>query len=74
MMNGSLFGVAPFTELIGFDLGNIVIRRTGGRYGRGLPILVSSKPPGTDFWPLVDFAALVTRFFSVIAGSFAIMT
>ena len=72
--NGSLFGVAPFTELIGFDLGSAAAHRTGGWYWQGLPVPVSAKPPGTDFRPLVDFAALVTRFSSVIAGPFAIMT
>ena len=73
-MNGSLFGVESFTELIGFDLGNLAAHSTGGWYGRGLPIPVSAKPSRTDFDPLVDFAALVTRFSSVIAGPFAIKT
>ena len=72
--NGSPFGVDPFTKLIGFDLRKATAHGTGGRYGRGLPIPVSSRPPGTDFRPLVDFAALVMRFSSVIAGPFAIMT
>ena len=58
--NDSLFGVAPFTELIGFDLGKATAPRTGRRYGRGLPVPVSAKPSGTDFRHLVDFAALVT--------------
>ncbi len=47
--NGSLFGVAPFTELIGFDLGSAAAHRTGGRYSRGLPVPVPTKLPGTDF-------------------------
>jgi hypothetical protein len=67
------FGFAPFTELIGFDLGSAAAHRTGGWYGRGLTVLVPAKPPGTDFWPLVDFVALVMRFSSVIADPFTIM-
>jgi hypothetical protein len=63
-----------FIELIGFDFRNAAARSTGGRYGRGLPVLVSAKVPGTDFQRLVNFAALVTLFSSVIAGPFSIMT
>ena len=33
--NGSLSGVALFTELIGFDLGKAAAPHTGGQYGRG---------------------------------------
>jgi hypothetical protein len=68
--NGSLFGIESFTKLIGFDLGNAATRSMGRRYGWGLPVLVSAKPSATSFWSLVNFAALVTRFSSVIAGPF----
>ena len=68
--NGSLFHRAPFTKLIGLDIGNATARSMGGRYGWGLPVPMSAKPSGTDFYPLVDFAALVTRFSSVILGPF----
>ena len=61
--NGSLFGVGSFTELIGFDLGNAAARSTGGRYGRGLPVSVFAKPPGTDFRPLVDFCCTCDEIF-----------
>ncbi len=72
--NGSLFGVGSFTELIGFDLGKAAAHSTGAWYGWGLPVPMLAKLPGTDFQPLVDFATLVTRFSSVIAGPFSIKT
>ena len=72
--NGSLFGVDPFTKLIGFDLRKATAHGTGGRYGRGLPVPVLVKTPGTAFPSVVNFAMLLTRFSSVIAGPFAIMT
>jgi hypothetical protein len=72
--NGCLFRVSPFTELIGFDLWKVAAPSLGRRYGRGLPVPMSTKHPGTDFRPLVDFVALVTRFFSIIAGPFSIKT
>ena len=71
---GSLFGVGSFTELIGFDLGNAAAASTGGRYGWALPVPMPAKLSGTAFRRLVNFAELVTRFSSVIAGPFAIMT
>jgi hypothetical protein len=64
--NGSLFGMAPFMELIGFDLRKTGAPSTGRRYWWGLPISMSAKLHGTDFRSLVDFAALVTRFSSTI--------
>jgi hypothetical protein len=73
-MNGCLFRVSLFTELIGFDLCKVGAPSLGRQYGRGLPVPMSTKHPGIDFRPLVDFVALVTRFFSVIVGAFPIMT
>jgi hypothetical protein len=64
--------MAPFTKVIGLDLRSALVPSTGGRYGRGFPVPVSSIPFGTDFDLLVDFDALVTRFSSVIAGPFSI--
>ena len=72
--NGPFFGVGSFTELIGFDLGKAAAPRTGGRYRWGLPVPMSAKLSGTAFRRLVNFDILVTRFSSVIAGLFAIMT
>ena len=46
-MNGSLFGVAPFIELIGFDLRKAAAHGTGGRYGWGLLIPMPVKVPRT---------------------------
>jgi hypothetical protein len=48
-MNGSLFGVESFTELIGFDLGKAAVVSTGGRYGQGLPIPMFAKLSRTTF-------------------------
>ena len=45
--NGSLFGVGPFTKLIGFDLRKAAAHGTGGRYGRGLPVPMPVKVPGS---------------------------
>ena len=72
--SGSLFGVGSFIELIGFDLGKAAAPSTGAWYGRGLPVPMPVKPSGTAFSSLVNFPVLVTRFSSVIAGPFAIMT
>ena len=72
--NGSLFGVGSFTELIGFDLGKAAAHGTGAWYGRGLPVPMPVKASGTASSSLVNFAALMTRFSSVIAGPFVIMT
>jgi hypothetical protein len=72
MMNGSPFGMAPFMKVIGINLKSDPVPSTGGQYGRGFPVPVSSIPFGTDFDLLVDFDALVTRFSSVIAGLFSI--
>ena len=73
-MNGSLFGVGPFTELIGFDLGKAAAHSTGAWYGRGLPVPMPIKVPETASSSVVNFAMLLTRFPSVIAGPFVIMT
>ena len=73
-MNGSLFSAGPFTTFIVFDLENAAAGGTGGRYGRGLPVLMPVKSPGTAFPSVVNFAMPLTRFSSVIAGPFAIMT
>ena len=72
--NGSLFSVGPFTTFIEFDLGNAAAHGTGGRYGRRLPIPMPVKAPGTTFPSVVNFPMLLTRFSSVIADPFAIMT
>ena len=72
-MNGSLFGIGPFTKIIGFDLRKAAAHGTGGRYGRGLPVPMPVKASGTASSSLVNFAALMTRFSSVIAGPFVIM-
>ncbi len=61
--NGSLSGMASFTELIGFDLRKNAAPRTGGWYGRGLPVPMPVKAFGTASSSLVNFAALMTRFF-----------
>ena len=61
-------------EMKVFDEAVLLTHRTGGPYGRAPPVSVSAKLPGTTFRPLVNFAALVTRFSSVIAGPFAIKT
>jgi hypothetical protein len=53
--NGSHFGLAPFTKVIEFYLGNALAPRWGGQYRRGLPVPVSTMRHGTDFDPLVDF-------------------
>ena len=71
--NGSLFGVGSFTELIGFDLGKAAAHSTGAWYGRGLPVPMPIKASRTTSPSLVNFAALMTRFSSVIAGPFVIM-
>ena len=71
---GSLFGVGSFTYLIGFDLKNAAAASTGGWYGRGLPVPMPVKAPGTAFPSVINFAMLLTRFSSVIAGPFAIKT
>ena len=48
-MNGSLSGLAPFTKVIGFDLGSAAAHRMGGRYGGGgLPVPVPAKLPGAS--------------------------
>ena len=73
-MNGSLFGVGPFTKLIGFYLRKAAAHGTGGRYGRGLPVPMPVKVHGTASSSVVNFAMLLTRFPSVIAGPFVIMT
>ncbi len=72
--NGSLFGVGSFIELIGFDLGTAAAHGTGAWYGRGLPVPMPVKAPGTAFPSVVNFAMLLTRFPSVIACPFVIMT
>ena len=72
--NGSLFGVGPFTKLIGFDLRKAAVHGTGGRYGRGLPVPMLVKAHGTAFRSVVNFAMLLTRFSSAIAGPFVILT
>ena len=72
--NDSLFGVGPFTKLIGFDLRKATVHGTGGRCGRGLPVPMPVKASGTASSSLVNFAALMMRFSSVIAGPFVIMT
>ena len=72
--NGSLFGVGPFTKLIGFDLRKAAVHGTGGRYGRGLPVPMPVKVPGAASSSVVNFAMLLTRFPSVIAVPFVIMT
>ena len=72
--NGSLFGVSPFTKLIGFDLRKAAAHGTGGRYGWGLPVPMPVKVPGTASLSVVNFAMLLTWFPSVIAGPFVIMT
>ena len=73
-MNGSLFDIGPFTTFIEFDLGNATAHGTGRLYGRGLPVPVPVKAPGTAFLSVVNFAMLLTQFSSVIACPFAIMT
>ena len=73
-MNGSLFGISPFTKLIGFDLRKAAAHGTGGRYGWGLPVPMPVKVPGTASSSVVNFAMLLTRFPSVITGPFVIMT
>ena len=72
--NGSLFSVGTFTTFLVFDLGNAAAGGTGGRYGRGLPVPMPVKAPGTASSSVVNFAMLLTRFSSVIAGPFVIMT
>ena len=53
-------------DFIVFDLGNAAVHGTGGRYGRGLPVPVPVKAPGTAFPSVVNFAMFLTRFSSVI--------
>ena len=72
--NGSPFGVGPFTKLIGFDLRKAVAHGTGRQYGRGLPVPMPVKVPGTASSSVVNFVMLLTRFSLVIAGPFVIMT
>jgi hypothetical protein len=72
--NGSLSGMAPFMKVKGFDPRSPPAPRTGGWYGRSLPIPVSAIAPRTDFLTLVDFAASVMRLSSLIAGPFALKT
>ena len=71
--NGSLFCIGSFTELIGFDLGKAAVASTGGRYGWALPVPMPVKASRTASSSLVNFAALMTRFSSAIAGPFVIM-
>ena len=61
-------------SLIGFDLGKAAAHGTGAWYGRGLPVPMPVIAPGTAFPSVINFAMLLTRFSSVIAGPFAIMT
>ena len=72
--NGSLFSVGPFTKLTGFDLRKVAAHGMGGWYGWGLPVPMPVKVPGTASSSVVNFAMLLTRFPSVIAGPFVIMT
>ena len=58
--NGSPFSVGPFTTFIVFDLGNAAAGGTGGQYGRGLPVPMPVKAPGTAFPSVVNFAMLLT--------------
>ena len=63
LSGGYPFGVGSFTELIGFDLRKAAAHGTGGRYGRGLPVPVPVKAPGTAFPNVVNFSMLLTQFF-----------
>lgn len=73
-MNGSPFGVGSFTKLIWFNLRMATADGTCGLYGRGLPIPMPIKLPGTASSRIVNLAVLLTRFPSVVARPFFIMT
>ena len=51
--------LAPFTEVVAFDLKKTLAVHTSGLYGRDLLVRVVVKLYGTAFWVVVDFVMFV---------------